>query len=158
MTKEAATNVAAAPPQVPNGVDEAELTKDAATACKGLVALIVGMVFIQLWVKGNFRDFWGLFFILQFICYIHYYDTPLPGNAEIYIHELTKLIELSAINPDVLIRAWINPEFNIKLDVIDKDAHISVWNDVKLYLLMIALFAVVVVLMLILSLVKCVRG
>ena len=158
LTKEQGTNVAAAPPQVPKGVDEEELTKDASTACKGLIALIIGMVIIQLWVKGNFRDFWVLFFALQFICYTHYYDTPLPGNAEIYIHELTKLIELSAVNPDILIRAWINPDFNPKLDVIDKDAHISVWNDTKLYLLLIAVFAAIVLLMLILSLVKCVRG
>jgi hypothetical protein len=64
LTKEEATNVAAAPPQVPKGVDEAELAKDASTACKGLIALIVGMFVIQLWVKGNFRDFWGLFFAL----------------------------------------------------------------------------------------------
>lgn len=42
--------------------------------------------------------------------------------------------------------------------MIDKDAHISVWNDTKLYLLLIAVFITTVLLMLIMSLVKCIRG
>ena len=50
LTKEEGTSVAAAPPQVPKGVDEEELTKDASTACKGFIALSVGMIIIQLWV------------------------------------------------------------------------------------------------------------
>lgn len=92
------------------------------------------------------------------MCYCNYYDTPLPGNAEIYLQELTKMIELSLFNPDGIIRAWFNPEFNKALTVMNKDAHISVWNDVKLYALLMVIFAIVVVGMLIASLVKCVRG
>jgi hypothetical protein len=92
------------------------------------------------------------------VCYCHYYDTPLPGNAEIYIQEMTKLVELQMINPDELIRAWVNPTFNLPLTVIDKDAYVSVWDDVKLYLLVVVVFVVVVVAMLVASLVKCIRG
>jgi hypothetical protein len=92
------------------------------------------------------------------MCYCHYYDTPLPGNAEIYINELTKVVELSLINPDVIIRAWFNADFNKETTIIDKDAHISVWNDVKLYLSLIVIFSFVVLSMLVISLVKCVRG
>lgn len=94
MSKDEGTTVATAPTQVPKGVNEVELKGDAATACKALVGIIIAMVIIQVWVKGNFRDFWALFFILQFMCYCHFYKTPLPGNAEIYLHELTKMIEL----------------------------------------------------------------
>jgi hypothetical protein len=115
------------------------------------------MIIIQVVVKGNFKDYWALFFVLQFIAYCHYYDTPLPGNAEIYIHEITKLIELSFINPDVVIRLW-NPDFNKALVVMDKDAHISVWDDVKLYLVLLSTFAVVVTLMVIASLIKALRS
>jgi len=68
------------------------------------------------------------------------------------------MIELQLINPDELIRAWYNADFNKPVAVLDKDAHISVWNDVKLYALLLVLFAIVVVSMLIASLVKCVRG
>jgi len=157
MSKAEATNVASAPPQVPKGVNEEDLKQDAATACKALVAILVAMVIIQIWVKGNFRDFWGLFFILQFICYCHFYDTPLPGNAEIYIQEITKMIELQLINPDDIIRAF-NPDFNKAVTAIDQDAHVSVWNDVKLYLFLIVVFAIVVLGMLIASLVKAVRS
>ena len=155
---EEGTTVAAAPPQVPKGVDEDQLKQDASTALKGLISIIIAMVIIQVIVKGNFKDYWALYFILQFIAYCHYYDTPLPGNAEIYIHEVTKLVELSFINPDEIIRAWFNPDFNPALDAIDKDAHISVWNDVKLYVLMMVVLAVVVGLMLIASLVKALRS
>jgi len=98
-----------------------------------------------------------LFFVLQLIAYSNYYDTPIPGNAEIYVEEITKLVELSFINPDILIRSWINPEFNKELTVINKDAHISVWNDVKIYALMILVLAIVVAFMLVASLIKALR-
>merc|ERR1719265_322206 len=39
----------------------------------------------------------------------------------------------------------------------DPDAHISVWNDTKLYVLLILLFAIVVVFMLVASLIKALR-
>jgi len=65
---------------------------------------------------------------------------------------------LTFINPDVLIRSLINPEFNKELTVINKDAHISVWNDVKLYVLMIALLAIVIVFMVVASLIKALRS
>jgi len=123
---------------------------------KGLLAIVIAMIVIQIAVKGNFKDYWALFFILQLIAYCHYYDTPLPGNAEIYIQELTNLVELSFIDPDVLIRMF-NPEFNKKLEVINADAHVSVWNDVKLYLLLIVVFAIVVLFMAIASLIKALR-
>ena len=153
----AGTKVAAAPPQVPKGVDEEQIRQDASTAMKGLLAIVIAMIVIQVAVKGNFKDYWALFFILQLIAYCNYYDTPLPGNAEIYIQELTHLVELTFIDPDVLIRAF-NPDFNKKLEVINPDAHISVWNDVKLYLLLITVFAVVVLFMAIASLIKALRA
>lgn len=123
---------------------------------KGLLAIVIAMIVIQIAVKGNFKDYWALFFILQFLAYSHYYDTPLPGNAEIYIHELHHLVEFEFIDPDAIIRLW-NPEWNEKLEVIDADAHILVWNDVKVYLLMFFVFAVVVTFMFIASLVKALR-
>lgn len=63
-SKDQGTNFAAAPPQVPKGVDEEELKSDATTACTALITIMVAMVIIQVYVKGNFRDFWGLFFVL----------------------------------------------------------------------------------------------
>jgi len=152
----AGSKVSGAPPQVPKGVDEEQIKQDANTAMKGLLAVVIAMVVIQIAVKGNFKDYWALFFILQLLAYSHYYDTPIPGNAEIYIHELTSLVELSFLDPDAIIRLW-NPEWNEKLEVIDPDAHVLVWNDVKLYLLIMLAFAVVVTLMLIASLVKALR-
>ena len=109
-------------------------------------------------MKSSLTEFWALFFVLQFMCYCHYYDTPLPGNAEIYIHELTKVVELEMLNPDGIIRALFNSDFNKSVTVINKDAHISVWNDVKVYLLMIVVFALVVAIMLVMSLIKYMRS
>lgn len=156
LGKEGGTKVASAPPQVPEGVDEDQLKQDASTAMKGLMAIVIAMIVIQVVVKGNFKDYWALFFILQLIAYCHYYDTPLPGNAEIYIQELTNLVELAFIDPDVLIRLS-NPSWNKKLEVMDPDAHVSIWNDTKLYVLLILVFAIVVVFMLIASLIKALR-
>ena len=67
-------------------------------------------------------------------------------------------MDLSFINPDVLIRAWFDPEFNKEQTVINKDAHVSVWNDVKLYVLFILVLSIVVLFMLIASLVKAIRS
>jgi hypothetical protein len=60
------------------------------------------------------------------------------------------------LNPDEIIR-WFNPDFNKGVIAIDGDAHISVWNDVKVYLLLIVVLAIVVLGMLIVSLVKSIR-
>lgn len=69
------------------------------------------------------------------------------------------MIELQLVNPDEIIRAMLNPDFNNNdLQDLDKDAFISVWNDVKLYLLLIVVLAIVIVSMLVASLVKCVRA
>jgi len=156
-SKDQGTNFAAAPPQVPKGVDEEELKSDATTACTALVTIMIAMVVIQTYIGGNFRDFWGLFFVLQFMAYTHYYGTVLPGNAEIYLLKLQGIVDFSALNPDVVIRLFIE-EWNIKKENLDKDAHISVYDDVKLYLLLIGLFIVGAVLMALFSLVKCLRG
>ena len=91
------------------------------------------------------------------MAYTHYYGTVLPGNAEIYLLKLQGIVDFSAINPDVIIRLFIE-DWNIKKENLDKDAHISVYDDVKLYLLLIGLFIVSIVLMMIFSLVKCIRG
>ena len=71
---------------------------------------------------------------------------------------MTNLVELSFSNPDEIMRAWFNPDFNPPLDAIDKYAHISVWNDVKLYMLMMVVLALAVELMLITSFVKALRS
>ena len=70
---------------------------------------------------------------------------------------LTKMIELQILDLDVIIRLW-NPDFAKQATVINKDAHISVWKDVKLYVLLIIIFAITVISMMILSLIKCIRG
>jgi len=57
-----------------------------------------------------------------------------------------------------LIRAWFDPEFNKLPTVINKDAHVSVWNDVKLYLLFIIVLSIVVLFMCIASLIKAIRS
>jgi hypothetical protein len=158
VSKEGSTNVSKAKPQVPKGVDDKELAKDASTVCKGLAVIIVFMIGIQLLVNGNFRDFWVFFFALQFICYSSFYDVVLPANAEIYITEFTNLIDLAFLNPDGLIRSLFNPKFNEQPQTINSDAQISVWNDVKVYLVLMVVLAVAIVLLFIASLVKVIRS
>jgi len=145
VAKADSVTVKASPPQVPAGVDEAAIKVDASTACKAIVGIVVAMMLVQVLVaKGKLSDFWGLFFILQLICYCAFYTVKIPGNVDIYTEELTKVVEFSALNPDYIIRLW-NAEFNIAPDsVADQDQLVSVWDDVKVYLLILAVFAVVV--------------
>jgi len=45
-----------------------------------------------------------MFFTLQIICYTKIYDIAIPGNADIYIVEFTKLIEFDVLNPDTILQ------------------------------------------------------
>jgi len=146
VSKEDSVNIKQTPPQVPAGIKEEDIKMDAGTACKAIVAIVVVMITIQLFVaKGKLRDFWGLFFILQFICYCAYYKIKIPANAKIYMEELTKVIEFAALNPDNIIRMW-NAKFNeVPASIVSDDQLVSVWDDVKVYLLILLVFTIVMV-------------
>jgi len=75
------------------------------------------MFFIQLgfqfWLKGALSNLWVLFYSLQIVCYLSIYSIKMPANAEIYIIEITKIIEFEFFNIENLIVEFIDPEFKL---------------------------------------------
>lgn len=57
---------------------------------------------LQFCLKGLMNDLWTLYFTLQIMCYLKIYDIPLPANADIYIVEITKMIEFDILHPDTI--------------------------------------------------------
>lgn len=94
-----------------------------------------------------------MFFTLQIVCYLKIYDVPIPGNADIYIVEFTKLIEFDVLNPDSIIRLISgNPDFKLTDWVLGKsrfssDESPSMIDDLRVYIIW-AVAAVAIVLML----------
>ena len=41
-----------------------------------------------------------MFYTLQILCYLKIYGTVIPSNADIYIVEITKLVEFDVLKPD----------------------------------------------------------
>lgn len=72
------------------------------------IVQLVGSVFL----KGLMKDLMGLFFTLQIICYLAVYDIPIPANAEIFISQLTSLIEFEMLKPKGFLAAFW-PEFDL---------------------------------------------
>jgi len=68
-----------------------------------MTAVFIIQIFLQLCLKGALNEFWLMFFTLQIICYLKIYDTPIPGNADIFVAEFTKLIEFEVLNPEKII-------------------------------------------------------
>jgi len=85
------------------------------------------------------------------ICYLSFYSIPIPSNAEIYLKELAKIIDLQFLNPDAFIRKII-PTWNpIVLNIAHKHQEASVWNDLSAYFSILAVLFVVIICMTLLS-------
>jgi len=101
-----------------------------------------------------------MYFTLQVICYLKIYDIPIPGNADIYVVEFTKLIEFDVLNPDGIIRMF-NDDPNFKLldwvqgkSSFNSDGSASIMDELRLYIMGAAVGLVFLVGMMILALLK----
>ena len=141
----------ALPRQLPVGVSEEKLMQEAQTASNGMKAILIVQILLQLCLKGALNDFWVMFFTLQIICYLKIYDVAIPGNADIYVVEFTKLIEFDLLNPDTIMRMitdhqdFVLINWIIGKDKFDSDGSPSMIEDLRLFILGgVAAFAVVV--------------
>jgi hypothetical protein len=64
VPKDKATSVKFSPPQVPKGVSEKALIKDATEANNAMIALIFVQLAAQILLKSSMNDLWGMFFTL----------------------------------------------------------------------------------------------
>jgi hypothetical protein len=82
------------------------------------------------------------------------YDVPIPGNAEIYIAEFTKLIELNDLNPDGILKVIGYGDISV-MDFIlgknmdnfaKKDGSKSIYEELKFFIMigLVALAFVVI--------------
>ena len=103
---------------------------------------------------------WNLYFTLQIMCYITEYDTPLPGNAVIYLDEFTKLVEFEILKPEPLIQIFY-PDFSLKECIlgqnnnfVSKDQEASLLDDFFIFILFGAVFVMVLLIMLLVKVFK----
>ena len=99
VPKGKATSVKFSPPQVPKGVSEDRLLKDATNTNNAMLGMIIIQLLGQLFLKGGLNDLWSMFFTLQIVCFLKYYTIPVPSNTEIYRDQFAKLIEFDLFNP-----------------------------------------------------------
>lgn len=111
-------------------------------------------------MKGALNDFWVMFFTLQIICYLKIYDVAIPGNADIYITEFTKLIEFDVLNPDSIISLITSdPDFKLMDWIMGKskfnsNGSPSMVDDLRLYIMGAAAGIAVLILLGVLMMVK----
>lgn len=134
------------PKQLPTGVSEEQLQTQAESAGNSMKFVVVLQLLLQICMKGALNDLWTLYFTLQIIAYLNIYDSSIPGNTEIFITELTNLVEFKVLNLQGLVQLF-DPEFNLKdfilgkkdQLILSKDQKASVLNDLGFYLIWTAL-------------------
>ena len=58
-----------------------------------MTSLVVVQLLAQICLKGSLNDLWTLYFTMQIMCYLRIYDVNFPVNTEMYLIEITKIIE-----------------------------------------------------------------
>ena len=128
------------PKQVPWGVDPDEIQRNAEMTSTMVTCMMIFQIILSLFLKGAMNDLWGLFFTLQMMCYLTIYDTVIPSSAEMYLKEITKIIEFEIFSPEGFMKI-IDPEFDLKAFIsgqkvrMNKDQEASVLNDLQVYIL-----------------------
>ena len=137
------------PPQLPFGVSEDELIKQAKSTQNCVLGISIVQLVLQIFLKGSLDRLWNLFFTMQIICYLVIYTVSLPANTSIYMVEFTKLIEFTVLNPDSLIQLAIgDPEFklvNLMSGYIKTDGALSMADDLSFYLLVLLFGSILMV-------------
>jgi len=90
-------------------VDPAKLESQAAAASSSLLVVVILQIVLQLFLKNMLDDLWSLFFSLQLLCYTKIYSVTIPSNAEVFLTEITNLIEFKALKADNIIKLFWGP-------------------------------------------------
>jgi len=106
------------------------------------------------------NDLWSLFFTLQLVCYLTYYDISLPSNSDLYVSQFTNIIEFKVLNPEGIIKIF-DPTFNLKefingakANVVSRAQTVSVMSDLFIFIFIGGVSAVFLLVMVLLTLVK----
>ena len=120
---------------------------------------------MQIFLKKSMESLFSLYFALQMMCYLSYYNVAVPSNAEMYIAEFTKIIEFDVLNPDKLIGKIIGEEDFRTYDYImgkqeldDSRASHSLLIDMRVIILNSILVILVLLFIFLLKIVSAFRG
>lgn len=103
-----------------------EIEVQAKSASTSMITLVILQLLAQIFLKGSMDELWSLFFTLQIISYLNVYGAPIPANSELYLRELTSLVEFDIVNPEKLLaRFGVHFSFSELLFGIRKKANIT---------------------------------
>jgi hypothetical protein len=98
-------------------------------------------------------DLWSMFFTLQIVCYLKFYGVIVPTNVHVYRDQFVKLVEFNMFNPQKVVQMY-NPNFDLMdwirgkdIMVVNKAQEASVFNDLKIFILLGAVLAGIIVLL-----------
>lgn len=86
-------------------------------------------------------ELWLLYFTMQIMCYLKYYDSPFPANVQMYMDKFTGTVEFDLLNPQTYIRLF-NPNFRFvdwfstydKTLMFESDMEISTFDDLQVFI------------------------
>ena len=115
LTDDAKVMSQSIPKQMPTGLTEEKLQKAYDVVDKVAKSVMVIQLVSQIFLKGSLESILSLYYSLQLICYV--YNIFLlkqfySSNLEIFILQLTKLIEFRSLQPEPLIQLY-DEEFEL---------------------------------------------
>ena len=97
---------------MPHGTD-AEVVETSAAVSSDLVkGMMILQLILTILLDSAIDDLYGLYFTLEMQVYLTLYDTVMPASAEIYLIEVTRIIEMELISPEGFIQMFY-PEFDL---------------------------------------------
>ena len=91
-----------------------ETTEKAAKTIKnGCNWMVLVQILSQVFLKGGMDYMYELYFTLQIVVYIYYYEFQKPSSAEVFISIFKDLIEFRILSPEPFVQIWIK-DFTLK--------------------------------------------
>ena len=100
------------PRQLPRGIDEESVKTIGSTSEKIVLAIAIIQIAIQYFLKGALDRLWQMYFTMQMLSYMTFYDTPLPALAEFGLELTTSMVEFKSLKLENLI-STIDPSFSL---------------------------------------------
>ena len=120
-----------------------------------MLALVIMQLVLQIIIKGSFNQLWSLLMYLQLVCYLKFYDVVVPANTDIFLVQLTKMVELDLMNPDSLMQLILDDKdfklVNLMAGVDPKEGEKSIFGELSLFIMIAVAFLIAIGVMLVLT-------
>ena len=92
---------------------------------------------------------------LQLVCYLKFYDVVVPANTDIFLVQLTKMVELDLMNPDSLIQLILDDKdfklVNLIAGFVYKEGEKSILGDLSFFIMLAVAFLIAISVLLVLT-------